>query len=150
MQMTNCTPGQGIPETIELEPGKAEDGVWHAKLIAREKGEYAVAAEYVAGGKTGTVSINFAAGESAASEAGEARDSLSRLALGTGGALVTAEDLGGVATELKSNSVATKSVMMTWSLRTWWVLAIIIPLILASEWLLQRLLIRPKIVKVWT
>jgi hypothetical protein len=139
MQRTDGTPDQRAPETILLEPGKGEEGVWRGRLIAREKGEYLVNAEYSAGGKTGTVSLNFAASDSTTQEAGAARDTLSRLARGTGGALVSVEDISGVLKTLKSNDGSARSVLRTWGLRTWWILVFIIPLILAAEWLLQRL-----------
>jgi hypothetical protein len=101
-------------------------------------GQYALEADYIASGKSGSAVKQFAAVAAFNIEPGAARDTLSRAARETGGDLLTSDDAGTLVTRINAAPFNPERTRHDWELRTWWPLAFIIPLLLSAAWFSER------------
>ncbi|OLE53888.1 MAG: hypothetical protein AUG51_10505 [Acidobacteria bacterium 13_1_20CM_3_53_8] len=125
-------------QNVLFAPDRETENIWRATFRPPASGHFTLNVDYVAVGKSGSVSENFAASTLTSHAPGEALDSLSRLAHDTGGELITLDELNGLAERLSARQPTAERVERTWNLRTWWPLAFIIPLLLSAEWLARR------------
>lgn len=125
-------------QSLSFAPYAESYNIWRAQFRPSAPGHYALSVDYVAGGKSGTVTQNFAVSPQLPYAEGSALDSLSRLARESGGQLITLDELNGLAERLSANRSASETVEQVWNVRAWWPLAFIIPLILSAEWLARR------------
>lgn len=131
-------------ETIEImeiafAPDSEDTSLWRAHFKAPARGRFVLEADYTAaGGKKGNASKLFTAVAPAIPEAGAARDALNRVARETGGEVINRTETRSLAAKLLALPGHDKKVQRVWELRTWWPLAIIISLLLATEWFARR------------
>ncbi len=125
-------------QSLLFAPYAESYNIWRAQFRPSAPGHYTLSVDYVAGGKSGTVTQNFAVSPPLPYAEGSALDSLSRLARESGGQLITLDELNGLAERLSANKSAAETVEQVWNARAWWPLAFIIPLILSTEWLARR------------
>jgi hypothetical protein len=123
---------------VTFVPVDDEPGVWRASLDALAPGQYALEADYTAGGKSGNTVKNFAVVAAHSLEPGAARDTLSRAARETGGELLTSDETGILVERIAATRIHPESTRRTWELRSWWPLALIIPLLLSAAWLIEK------------
>jgi hypothetical protein len=102
------------------------------------EGHFVISLNYTSAGKSGNIVKNFAAGLPLKYEPGAAADTLARSARDTGGELYISRDVEDLATTLQSRC-GVQSITWQWSLRKWWPLALVLPLLFALEWLILRL-----------
>lgn len=126
------------PQEIAFAPDIADGSVWRARLRLNARGRFALEADYVAGGKTGSIEKQFAVVARTSQETGAALDTLRRVSRETGGDLITPAEMDALAERLAATPANKETVRRTWELRTWWPLAFIIPLLLSIEWFGRR------------
>jgi len=128
-------------ETMEIAfaPDSEDASLWRARFKAPTRGRFVLEADYTAaGGKKGNASKLFTTVVLPVLEAGAARDALNRVARETGGEVFNRTDARSLAAKLLALPGQGKKVQRVWELRTWWPLAIIISLLLATEWFARR------------
>lgn len=123
---------------VAFAPDVADASVWRTRLRLNERGKFALEAEYVAAGKTGIVEKRFAIVSATLPEVGAAYDTLRRLSMATGGDVVDPAEIDSLVGRLSASSSSGGTIRRTWELRTWWPLALIIPILLSGEWFLRR------------
>ncbi|HEX8494481.1 MAG TPA: hypothetical protein VF658_16675 [Pyrinomonadaceae bacterium] len=126
------------PREIAFVPDETDASVWRAALPASAPGQYALEADYKAGGKSGSSIKYFTIVSALAVEPGAANDALLRAARETGGDIITS-DAAAFFERINANSLSREKTRLTWELRTWWPLAFIIPLLLSAAWLIERM-----------
>ncbi|HEV7374206.1 MAG TPA: hypothetical protein VGN95_05790 [Pyrinomonadaceae bacterium] len=126
------------PQEVAFSPDVADASVWRARLRLSARGRFALEADYVAGGGTGSVEKQFAVVARTPQETGAALDTLRRVSRETGGDLLTSGEIESLAERLAATSPGRETVRRTWELRAWWPLAFIIPLLLSAEWFARR------------
>jgi hypothetical protein len=131
----NATP----PREVAFVPDETDASVWRASLVLAAPGQYALEVDYDAGGKSGTASKSFSVVAASALEPGAARDTLSRAARETGGALFASDETDALLERIAALPPKRAPARRTWELRAWWPLAFIIPLLLSAAWLIERL-----------
>lgn len=127
------------PREIAFAPDERDKSVWRASLDAPAPGPYMLEADYTANGKRGSVVKHFAVVSPQDIAPGAALDTLSRSARETGGGLLTSDSAETLARRIKARSFNSETTRRTWELRTWWPLALIIPLLLSAAWLIERM-----------
>ncbi len=131
------------PREIAFVPDETDESVWRASLGVQAPGPYALEANYTAGGRSGTITKQFAAVAPLSLEQATARDALGRAARETGGEILTGDDAGSaLARRFNAASVKPERTQHVWEVRSWWPLAFIIPLLLSAAWLLERIWMR--------
>ncbi len=131
-----ATPVQ--PQEVAFAPDPVEASVWRARMVAPVPGRFVLEADYVAGGRSGSASKYFTVVQSSPFEAGAAGDTLRRAARESGGDVFTAADLSALVERIKGLPRSGENVHYTWELRTWWPLALMIPVLLSIEWFARR------------
>jgi hypothetical protein len=126
------------PQEIAFAPDLEDASVWRARLHLNGRGRFTLEAEYLAGGKTGSIEKEFAVVARMQEEPGLALDTLRRVSRETGGDVITPGHMDSLAEHLATTSSDKEIVRRTWELRSWWPLAFIIPLLLSTEWFLRR------------
>jgi len=126
------------PQEIAFAPDEADVNVWRAHFRLSARGKFALEADYVAGGKTGSIEKQFGVVAQTPEETGAALDTLRRVSRESGGDLIAANEIDALAERLSAASAHKETVGRTWELRRWWPLAFIIPLLLSTEWFLRR------------
>ncbi len=131
----------GSTPSVEMvfAPDPNDQSIWRARFIAPQSARFNLQIKYLAGGKSGTAEKYFATVAPASIEAGASGDTLRRTARETGGELFATSDLNSLANKLAALPQNRQSVRRTLDTRTWWPLALIIPLLLSCEWLIQRI-----------
>lgn len=124
---------------ISFFPDPNDASIWRARFTAPQPGRFELRVDYDAHGKTGTVEKYFATVAPSSTESGASRDTLSRVSRETGGDLISASALNSLREKLSALPQNKKSVRRILELRSWWPLALIIPLLLSCEWLVERL-----------
>ncbi|MBV9959528.1 MAG: hypothetical protein JO360_13975 [Acidobacteria bacterium] len=129
------------PSSIELAfaPDANDPSIWRAHFIAPQPARFNLQIKYTAGGISGTAEKYFATVAPTALEAGAAFDTLRRAARETGGELFAASDAEALTRKLDAQPHTRQTIRRTWDARTFWPLALIIPLLLSCEWLIQRI-----------
>lgn len=127
------------PQEVAFVPDESDKSVWRAMLVINAPGPYALESDYVADGKSGSVAKKIAVVAAHTDEPGAARDTLSRLARETGGELLDSNDSTALVKRLTAATSNRERTRRTWELRTWWPLALIIPLLLSAAWLFERM-----------
>ena len=129
---------QGASQEIAFAPSESNENVWRARFPTPLRGRWELQVDYVAGGKQGSVSKQFTVFAPARLEAGAARDTLQRTARETGGELYSMAETKALAANLTGRARRAEPVSRTLELRTFWALAIFIPLLLSTEWLIKK------------
>lgn len=129
---------QTAPREIAFAPDETDQSVWRARFVAPPVGRYSIEADFTAGGKNGSLEKRFAATETNEIENAATQDTLRRIARETGGDSISISELKTLVAQLKSAPRAPANLHRTWELRSSWLLALIIPLILSTEWFLRR------------
>lgn len=127
------------PREIAFVPDESDGSVWRTSFYAPTPGQYALEADYTAGGKSGSTVKYVAIVGARSTEPGAALDTLSRAARETGGDIIKSADAEALARKIAANSFSRERTRSTWQLRTWWPLAFIIPLLLSAAWLVERM-----------
>ncbi|MBD0326417.1 MAG: hypothetical protein ICV68_08295, partial [Pyrinomonadaceae bacterium] len=128
------------PREIAFVPDETDESIWRASLQTLAPGPYALEADYIAGGKSGHLVKHFAAVAALPIETGAANDTLSRAARKTGGDFLTNETAeSALAERISAASVSPEKTRHVWELRSWWPLAFVIPLLLSTAWLIERI-----------
>lgn len=127
------------PREVAFVPGESDGSVWRASLPTPAPGQYALETDYVAGGKSGSSVKYFTVVSARSLEPGAAHDALSRAARETGGDLITSDPASALAQKINANSFSRERTRRIWELRTWWPLALVIPLLLSAAWLIERM-----------
>lgn len=127
------------PREIAFVPDENDGSVWRTSFSVPAPGQYALEADYTAGGKGGSTAKYFAVVDARSTEPGAALDTLSRAARETGGDIIESADAEALARKIASNSFSRERTRRTWELRTWWPLAFFIPLLLSAAWLVERM-----------
>jgi hypothetical protein len=123
---------------VSFAPDPNDPSVWRARLHLSERGRFMLRAEYVAAGKTGTVEKQFAVVGGGWRQPGTSNDTLLRAARATGGEFVMPGEMDALIPRLSAPTSNGELVHNKWELRSWWPLALIIPLLLSAEWFLRR------------
>jgi hypothetical protein len=126
------------PREVAFAPDVMNTSVWRARLRLRERGRFVLEADYVASGVKGSVEKQFAVVARTPEERGAALDTLRRVSRETGGDLVTPDEIESTIERLAAISPGRESVRRTWEVRSWWPLALIVPLLLSAEWFARR------------
>ncbi|HEX8844892.1 MAG TPA: hypothetical protein VF791_09630 [Pyrinomonadaceae bacterium] len=127
------------PQELAFAPTSPDRTVWRARVPLRARGRFAIEADYVANGKTGSVEKRFSVVRATPLETGAASDTLRRASRETGGDfLASPVEIEALIERLAAASSSKETIRRTWELRTWWPLAIIIPLLLSIEWFARR------------
>jgi hypothetical protein len=135
--------GNVQPREITFVPDETDESVWRATLNVLAPGPYALEADYVAGGRSGSITKQFGVVAPLAIEPNAARDALSRAARETGGELLTLDAAtNALAGRINAASVKPERTQHIWEIRAWWPLAFVIPLLLSAAWLVERIWIR--------
>jgi hypothetical protein len=127
------------PREIAFVPDENDGSVWRASFPAPAPGQYALEADYTAGGKSGSTVKYFAIVAALSAEPGAALDTLSRAARETGGDIIKSADADALARKIAADSLSREITRRTRELRAWWPLAFIIPLLLSAAWLIERM-----------
>lgn len=130
-----------IMETIQVAfaPDSEDASLWRAHFKAPARGRFVLEADYTAaGGKKGNASKLFITVATPNLEAGAASDALNRAARETSGEVFNRTQMRSLAAKLVALPRHDKKAQRVWELRTWWPLAIIVSLLLATEWFLRR------------
>lgn len=128
-------------ETMEIAfaPDGEDTSLWRAHFKTPARGRFVLETDYTAaGGKKGNASKLFTTVALPILEAGAASDALNRVARETGGEVFNRTETRSLAAKLLALPRQNKKVQRVWELRTWWPLAIIISLLLATEWFARR------------
>jgi hypothetical protein len=125
------------PREISFAPDPVDANVWRARFPLDARGRFALELDYAAGGQDGHLEKYFAVVAASRQDASASLDTLRRVSRESGGDLIAADTFALVECLLAVPS-NTESVRRTWELRTWWPLALLIPLLLSSEWFLRR------------
>ena len=126
------------PQEILFAPESGEAGVWRARFVAPARGQFSLEADYLSGKETGSAEKRFAVVAPSQIETGAARDTLQRTARATGGELFAADQTNALFDRLNAPSPTPQKARRTWELRTFWPLALLLPLLLSAEWLARR------------
>ncbi|MGA9997466.1 MAG: hypothetical protein WBP93_18750 [Pyrinomonadaceae bacterium] len=129
---------QAAAQEIAFAPDENEQSVWRGRFQTPARGRWELQVDYVAGGKVGNVSKQFTVFALKSLEAGAARDTLQRTARETGGELYSIMDAKALAENLTGSKRHFEPVSRAWEMRTFWPLAIIISLLLSTEWLIRK------------
>ncbi|HEY0407015.1 MAG TPA: hypothetical protein VGC89_14880 [Pyrinomonadaceae bacterium] len=136
---TDASRENATPVEVAFAPDENDQSVWRASFMINAPGQYALEVDYDAGGRSGSASKHFAVVAGLAYEPGAARDTLSRAARETGGALFSSDDAAALVERIAALPLDRAPTRRTWELRAWWPLAFIIPLLLSAAWLIERL-----------
>ncbi|MDX6710653.1 MAG: hypothetical protein QOH96_1669 [Blastocatellia bacterium] len=128
---------------ISFGPELTGEAVWRANVPFLTAGLYSLNLDYTAGGREGTVQKLIAVSAPLEFAAGTAIETLESSASELGGRLVRPSNAKLLVQEAISRTAAMHNSVFRWRLISWWPLALIIPLLLSAEWLLQRLTIKP-------
>ena len=137
------SPAAKAPQEIVFMPDDREPNVWRAQLPLSAPGHYALNINYTAGGKSGNIEKRFGAVKTLSTK-GATPDTLMRYARASGGQMfdvaygqqeALAAQLSAAVQKKSSNNERQPHL---WEMRLWWPLAFLIPLLLASEWLLRK------------
>lgn len=126
------------PQEILFAPENREAGVWRARFVVAARGQFSLQADYLSGRETGSAEKRFAVVAPSQIETGAARDTLQRTARAGGGELFAADQANALFDRLNAPSTVSQKARRTWELRTWWPLALLLPLLLSAEWLARR------------
>jgi hypothetical protein len=126
-------------QQIAFAPDATESGIWRGRFIAPQPGRFTLKIEYVAAGRTGSAEKYFAVVTPNSPAPGAGRDALQRLARENGGELFSEAELDAFVDRIAKLPHAGRTARASWELRTWWPLALIIPLLLSAEWLLLKI-----------
>jgi hypothetical protein len=126
------------PREIGFAPDPADASVWRARFTAPARGRFVLETEYRAGAQSGNIGKHFAVVVASARETGAALDALRRAARESGGETIDAADKDALFRRLAAIPSSAESVRRAWELRSWWPLALLIPLLLSTEWFLRR------------
>jgi hypothetical protein len=126
------------PREIGFAPDEMDKSVWRARFNAPARGRFVLEIDYAAGGKSASIEKQFAVVAASQREAGASLDTLKRVSRETGGELLSAADTDALVKLLSAIPSNAQSVRRTWDLRTWWPLALLVPLLLSTEWFLRR------------
>ncbi len=129
----------GVNQEINFVPDSSDQSIWRARFDAPAEGHFNLSIDYTASGKSGTAQKYFAVVAPSAFAEGASRDTLQRAARETGGDIFSLSNLNALNEKLAALPQSRTSVRRTWDLRNWWPLALIIPLLLSAEWLIQRI-----------
>ncbi|HEX8138893.1 MAG TPA: hypothetical protein VF544_15095 [Pyrinomonadaceae bacterium] len=130
----------GSVQEILFTPDQSDQSVWRARFRTPALGQFSLEADYLSGRETGSTEKRFAVVAPGRSEAGASGDALRRTARERKGDLFTADQMNALLERLSAPSTqAPERVVRAFELRTWWPLALILPLLLSAEWLLQRM-----------
>jgi hypothetical protein len=124
---------------ISFTPDTSDPSIWRARFIAPPVGRFSMQVKYTSMGKSGVVGKNFATVAPSSIEVGTSRDTLERIARKTGGDLYAISSLKSLSDRLTGLAATNQKVHRTVELRSWWPLALIIPLLLSCEWLIVRM-----------
>ncbi|HKR01649.1 MAG TPA: hypothetical protein VJT09_13300 [Pyrinomonadaceae bacterium] len=126
------------PREIGFVPDTSDASVWRAQVPLERDGRFVLEVEYLAGGRSGIIEKRFAVvTASSPLTAGAALDTLRRVSRETGGELIET-DVNALASRLAAIHAGTESVRRTWEARTFWPFALLVPLLLSTEWFLRR------------
>jgi len=126
----------GAVQEILFTPDQNDQSVWRARFQTPALGQFSLEADYLSGRETGSTEKRFAVVTPGRSEAGASGDALRRAARERKGDLFTADQMNALLERLSAPSTqAPERVARTFELRTWWPLALILPLLLSAEWL---------------
>jgi hypothetical protein len=125
------------PREISFAPDALDKSVWRARFTTPTQGRFVLETEYTAGGRSGTIEKHFAVVAASTQEAGASFDTLNRVSRESGGGMINA-DTNVLVERLAAIPSSAESVRRTWDLRSWWPLALLIPLLLSTEWFLRR------------
>jgi len=143
LQKLDTSDAKSDSTPISFAPELTGEAVWKAKIPFLTAGRYSLNLDYSAGGREGTVQKLIAVSAPLEFAAGTANETLESSASELGGRLVRSSNANLLVQEAISRTSATHNSVFHWHLISWWPLALIIPLLLSAEWLLQRLTIKP-------
>jgi hypothetical protein len=132
-------PAETSSTELSFAPDSNDPSIWRAHFNAPQPAHFNLQIKYTAGGVSGTAEKYFATVAPARLEAGNALDTLRRAARETGGELFTVSDADALTAKLNAQPHTRQTLRRTWDTRTFWPLALIIPLLLSCEWLIQRI-----------
>jgi hypothetical protein len=133
-----------VSREIAFAPDLTDASIWRARFALPAPGKFNLDIEYTAQGKTGAAEKYFAIVPKTSTAAGASRDTLQRTARETGGELYTASALNSLTEKISALPQSRERVRRAWELRTFWPLALLIPLLLSGEWLIARMKSREK------
>ena len=120
-------------------PDPEDSSIWRARFTAPAPGHYSLQVDYSINKKSGTTEKRFGSIVASQVEPGATRDALRRVSRETGGDLYSASALNILGDRIAALPGANRYVRHTTELRSWWPLALLIPLLLSVEWLIERL-----------
>lgn len=126
------------PRELRFAPDPADQSVWRARFPLETRGRFALEIEYTAGGQNGRVEKFFTVVKASPHGAISSLDTWRRAARERGGELMSAADARALGERLAASPSATESVRRRLELRSWWPLALLIPLLLSTEWFARR------------
>jgi hypothetical protein len=128
---------------VSFAPELTNEAICKANIPFLAAGRYSLNVNYRAGNKEGTVQKLFAVSAPREFAAGTATETLESAAQELGGRLVRSSEANLLVQDAISRASGTHNSVYRWRLISWWPFAIILPLLLSTEWLLQRLSIKP-------
>jgi hypothetical protein len=134
-----ASPAETSSTEIAFAPDSNDPSIWRARFIAPQPARFNLQIKYTAGGVSGTAEKYFATVAPASLEAGAGLDTLRRAARETGGELFAASEAEALTEKLNAQPHSRQTVRRTWDTRTFWPLALLLPLLLSFEWLIQRI-----------
>lgn len=126
-------------QEIAFVPDRNDAGIWRARFTAPPPGRFDLQIKYTADGKSGAAEKYFATVADASTESGASRDTLSRVSRETGGDIFEVPALTTLRDRLAALPQTKQDVSRMLEIRSLWLLALIIPLLLSCEWLVERI-----------
>ena len=126
------------PREIGFAPDAADKSVWRARFIVPARGRFVLETEYAVNDKSANLEKRFAVVAASLPEAGASFDTLTRVSRESGGELLDAADTNALSQRLAAIPSSLESTRRAWELRSWWPLALLVPLFLSAEWFARR------------
>ena len=123
---------------VAFSPDFGGETTWNATVQHIKSGRYVLNVDYRADGRPGTIQRRFAVSNRRGLATGAANDQLEVSAREIGGKIFRASAVDTMVSETVSRPSATRNEPSRWRLIDFWPLALMIPLLLSAEWLLQR------------
>jgi hypothetical protein len=143
LQKLDTEDAKAVQAPVSFAPELTNEAICKANIPFLSAGRYSLNVNYRAGSKEGTVQKLFAVSAPREFAAGTATETLESTARELGGRLVGSSEVNLLVQDAISRASTTHNSVYRWRLINWWPFAIIIPLLLSTEWLLQRIFVKP-------